>query len=63
MTLENWKLYGIIGIIVVMIIAIVTIPILMNTKKVKFVVCCIKDKSSDGMRPRSYAKNGRRASQ
>lgn len=47
MTLENWKLYGIIGIIVVMIIAIVTIPILMNTKKVKFVVCCI---SEDGYR-------------
>ena len=49
MTLENWKLYGIIGIIVVMIIAIVTIPILMNTKKVKFVVCCISKEGYRGI--------------
>ena len=49
MTLENWKLYGIIGIIVVMIIAIVTIPILMNTKKVKFVVWCISEEGYRGI--------------
>lgn len=49
MTLENWKLYGIIGIIVVMIIAIVTIPILMNTKKVKSAVCCISEEGYRGI--------------
>ena len=49
MVLENWKLYSIIGVIVVMIIAIITMPILVNTKKVKFDVCFISEEGYKGI--------------
>lgn len=43
MLLENWKLYGIVGIIIVMMAAIITIPILMNTKSSELGVCCTNE--------------------
>lgn len=43
MLLENWKLYGIVGIIIVMMAAIITIPILMNTKSNESDVCCTNE--------------------
>ena len=49
MVLENWKLYSIIGVIIVMIIAIITMPILVNTKKVKFDVCFISEEGYKGI--------------
>ena len=42
MLLENWKLYGIVGIVIVMMAAI-TIPILMNTKSSESDVCCTNE--------------------